>query len=80
MDGKKLVWYDLDKNKFRKLRMRGIPIDCNSFAYSESLLKLTMDKPLQQMPSKGKQDKNLQREGTKCAVILVFGFHFLPCS
>ncbi|KAL8107588.1 hypothetical protein AgCh_024123 [Apium graveolens] len=63
VDTEKLVWYDLDKNKVRKVRMRGIPVECNSFVYTESLLKLTMDKPLQhkpteQKPSKDKQDKN----------------------
>ncbi|KAK1368158.1 hypothetical protein POM88_034250 [Heracleum sosnowskyi] len=63
VDRKKLVWYDLDRKKVSKVRMSGIPVECNSFLYTESLLKLTMDKrlqhkPLQQKPSKDKQDKN----------------------
>lgn len=61
VDRKKLVWYDLDKNKVRKVRMRGIPVVCNSFVYTESLLKLTVDNPLQQhMPVQQKPSEDKQ--------------------
>ncbi|XP_074336277.1 F-box protein CPR1-like [Apium graveolens] len=78
VDRKKLVWYDLDKNKVRKVRMRGIPVKCNSFLYTESLLKLTIDtplhnKPVQQKPSNDKQDKNqTKRRSQVCLLHFAF--------
>ncbi|KAK1368157.1 F-box protein CPR30 [Heracleum sosnowskyi] len=58
VDGKKLLWYDPDRKTVKKVRVRGIPVKCSSFYYTESLLQLTEDKPLQKKPSKDKKEKN----------------------
>ncbi|XP_074335731.1 F-box protein CPR1-like isoform X2 [Apium graveolens] len=57
VDGK-LVWYDPERKTVKNLRIRGIPVNCNLFFYTESLLRLTEDKPLQKKPSKDKKEKN----------------------
>ncbi|KAL8115182.1 hypothetical protein AgCh_021857 [Apium graveolens] len=83
VDTEKLVWYDLDKNKVRKVRMRDIPVECNSFVYTENLLKLTMDKPLhhkstKQKSSKDKQDKNqTKRRSEVCTLHMLFQLRYL---
>ncbi|KAL8107586.1 hypothetical protein AgCh_024122 [Apium graveolens] len=57
VDGK-LVWYDPERKTAKKVRIRGLPVKCSSFFYTESLVQLTEDKPLQKKPSKEKKEKN----------------------
>lgn len=73
VDRKKLVWYDPDRKTVKKVKIRGIPDNCSSFFYTESLLQLTEDKPLQKQPSKDKKEKNQTKRRSKIY------FHFM-CS
>lgn len=64
VDYSKLVWYDLKRKKVKKVRIRGIPINFESYLYTECLLQLTEDeedKPSQKS-SHDKQGKKQQKK------------------
>ncbi|KAK1392361.1 F-box domain-containing protein [Heracleum sosnowskyi] len=54
----KLAWYNLNRETVKNAGIRGLPFNFCSFLYTESLLQLTEDEPLQQKPSEDKQKKN----------------------
>ncbi|XP_017224381.1 F-box protein CPR1 [Daucus carota subsp. sativus] len=59
VDSTKLVWYEINRKAAKHVWIRGIPINFESYLYTESLLQFTndnQDKPLQK-PSQDNQDK-----------------------
>ncbi|XP_074336279.1 uncharacterized protein LOC141673433 [Apium graveolens] len=61
VDRTKLVWYDLKRKTVKNVKIRGIPNSFESHEYTESLIQLTGEKPLQR-PSQDKPDKQQQRK------------------
>ncbi|KAK1392362.1 F-box domain-containing protein [Heracleum sosnowskyi] len=57
----KLAWYNLDLGTVKNARIHGLPIHFCSFLYTESLLQLPEDEPLQQKPSDDKKKKNTNK-------------------
>ncbi|KAK1392516.1 hypothetical protein POM88_011572 [Heracleum sosnowskyi] len=53
----KLAWYNLDREIVKNVGIRGLPFNFVPFLYTESLLQLTENEPLQQKPSEDKQKK-----------------------
>ncbi|KAL8127989.1 hypothetical protein AgCh_014785 [Apium graveolens] len=54
----KLVWYNLDQRTVKNIKIRGLPVNFLQFRYTESLLPLTEDEPLEHKPSIDKKNKN----------------------
>ncbi|KAK1368166.1 F-box domain-containing protein [Heracleum sosnowskyi] len=84
VDSSKLVWYDLKRKRIKNVRIRGIPINFESYLYTESLLQVTedkKDKPLQK-PSHGMRrtwGKQSRRSfGSEGVDILMFLALFIP--
>ncbi|XP_074363114.1 F-box protein CPR1-like [Apium graveolens] len=59
--GTTLAWYNLNQGTVTIVGICGLPFHFCSFLYTESLLQLTEDEPLQQKPSKDKQKKNTKK-------------------
>ncbi|KAK1397157.1 hypothetical protein POM88_007020 [Heracleum sosnowskyi] len=60
VDNSKLVWYDLGRKMIENVMIHGIPNKFGSHVYTESLVKLTEDKLLQN-PSEDKPEKKKQK-------------------
>lgn len=76
----KLMWYDLEKKTFKNVRIRGIPMNFYAYHYTESLLQLADDQPLQeplqdkplQKPSQDKQQKKQNKKRYKMFRHLIY--------
>ncbi|KAK1368168.1 F-box domain-containing protein [Heracleum sosnowskyi] len=70
VDNAKLMWYDPKRKTAKNVRIRGIPNSFYSYLYTESLLKLSEDKPVQ----KPSQDMLLMKQKKKRDDFLSRGF------